>query len=125
MEKNKKINIFVTGDVNSGKSVISYYIKWLLEEDGVKIDFTPNSDFKDEEIYNRLMNKHIENGAITSILSNATVTLYDDNFDIKREVLSSSEFYELMQSYRNAPLGNQKEVSDAFENVKKYIMKKL
>ena len=37
--------------------------------------------------------------------------------------LDSMEFYDLCQAYRNAPYTNQPEVVEAFENLKKYIMK--
>ena len=37
------------------------------------------------------------------------------------ELLDEQEFYEKMQRYRLAPIGNQKEVTRAFEDVKQWI----
>lgn len=46
--------------------------------------------------------------------------VYEDHLS-KSEDVESREFYELMQLYRHAPLGEQKAVTGAYEAVKSYI----
>ena len=38
------------------------------------------------------------------------------------EVLNSQEFYELMQTYRHAPINNQADVVSAFDAVRRFIL---
>ena len=38
------------------------------------------------------------------------------------ESLNGQEFYELMQAYRHAPIGDQLDVASAFGEVKKFIL---
>jgi len=41
---------------------------------------------------------------------------------MNKELLESEEFYSLMQAYRHAPINNQAGVTQAYEDVKKYLL---
>jgi predicted ATPase len=72
---------------------------------------------------------HKFSNSIVSMYETEIIELMDDFVQEKRqdlkEELDSQEFYDLMQTYRHSPIGDQHMVVENFEAIKVYILEKL
>jgi hypothetical protein len=74
MKKLDEITITIAGPAMSGKSRIAYLVKEMMKIHGLKVNFDPTPDFKDEMDFNRTMHVHLDD-AMKGIGENTVVTV--------------------------------------------------
>lgn len=70
----KDLVISVSGEVNSGKSRLTYFLKKFLEESGFEVEFDGGLDFENESQFDEHMSKNLDR-VLEHIKENRKITL--------------------------------------------------
>lgn len=73
MEK-KNITITVSGEPNTGKSRLSFYLKKFLKENGFEVNHDGGQDFENEETFDRVMSSNV-NTVIDMVKETKKITI--------------------------------------------------
>ncbi len=74
MEDKELIYVIVKGKPSSGKAQLTFFLKKLLREQGIEIDFFPNDSYQNEEDFDSIMGKDLD-GAINHIKKTKKIIL--------------------------------------------------
>lgn len=77
MEK-KNITITVSGEPNTGKSRLSFYLKKFLKENGFDVNHDGGQDFENEETFDRVMSSNV-NEVIDRVKETKKITIKESH----------------------------------------------
>lgn len=72
--ENKNITITVSGEPNTGKSRLSFFLKKFLRENGFNVEHDGGSDYENEETFDRVMSSGV-NEVLDHVKENQKITI--------------------------------------------------